>query len=89
MAITNLSSPYDSAQIIDYPDGSYSVEPLGIDGALITTSTYTVKDGDTLQGIAHAIYGDSGLWYLLAEANNIQNPFNIDEFYPGQLLNVP
>lgn len=89
MAVRVLASPYDSAKIIDYPDGSYSVEPTGLDGAIITTSVYTVKEGDTLQGIAHALYGDSGLWYVLAEANNIQNPFDIEEFYAGQILNVP
>ena len=82
-------SPYDNAEIIDYPDGSYSVEPTGLNGDLITTSTYTVKDGDTLQGIAYFLYGDSGLWYVLAQANNIQNPFNENEFYAGLLLNIP
>lgn len=89
MAIKTLSSPYDNAQVIEYPDGSYSVEPLISGDTLLINSTYTVKDGDTLQSIAHAIYGDSGLWYVLAEANGIQNPFDSKYFYPGQLLNVP
>lgn len=89
MAVINLSSPYDEAQIIDYPDGSYSLEPTGLGKRIIGSSNYTVKEGDTLQGIAYAIYGDSGLWYTIAEANDIQNPFNIEEFYPGQLLNIP
>lgn len=85
-----LASPYDNAKIIDYPDGSYSVEPTGFNGnALIIKSTYTVKQDDTLQGIAYALYGDSGLWYLLAEANGIQNPFDETQFYAGQLLKVP
>lgn len=89
MAVRNLSSPYDNARIIDYPDGSYSVEPNDLDGVLLVSSTYTVKEGDTLQNIAYTLYGDSGLWYMIAIANNIQNPFDINEFYPGQLLNIP
>jgi hypothetical protein len=30
---------------------------------------YTVQAGDTLQGIAKAFWGDSNLWYLIADAN--------------------
>ena len=87
--MANLASPYDNAKIIDYPDGSYSVEPTGLGGETPGKSNYTVKDGDTLQGIAHTLYGDSGLWYIIAEANGIQNPFDESQFYAGQLLNIP
>lgn len=31
--------------------------------------TYVVQTGDTLQGIAAALWGDASLWYKLAEAN--------------------
>lgn len=89
MAVNYLSSPYDNARVIEYDDGSFIVESMDIGNTVESTSTYTVKDGDTLQSIAHAMYGDSGLWYLLAEANSIHNPFDILEFYPGQLLKVP
>lgn len=33
--------------------------------------TYTLKAGDTLEEIALQVYGDSSLWYLLADANGI------------------
>ena len=34
-------------------------------------STYTLKVGDTLDSIALQLYGDSSLWYLIADANGI------------------
>jgi len=36
-----------------------------------TTGTYTVRQGDTLQSIAKDAYGDSRLWYLIADANGV------------------
>ncbi|UZW62168.1 hypothetical protein [Lysobacter enzymogenes] len=33
--------------------------------------SYLVKAGDTLQGIAAALWGDSAMWYLLADANGL------------------
>lgn len=70
-----LASPYDKAKVIEYEDGSYTVEPTSF-GEYVTNSTYTVKEGETLQMIAYTIYGDSGLWYMIADANNIINPFD-------------
>ncbi|HLL30836.1 MAG TPA: HNH/ENDO VII family nuclease, partial [Allosphingosinicella sp.] len=36
-----------------------------------TDGRVTVRDGDTLQSIAAAAWGDSSLWYMLAEANGL------------------
>ncbi|TNJ33223.1 putative Ig domain-containing protein [Arenimonas terrae] len=33
--------------------------------------SYTVNTGDTLAGIARKVFGDSQLWYLIADANNL------------------
>ncbi|MBC7286268.1 LysM peptidoglycan-binding domain-containing protein, partial [Hoeflea sp.] len=33
--------------------------------------SYTVRNGDTLQSIARAIWGDAAMWYLLADANGL------------------
>jgi YD repeat-containing protein len=35
------------------------------------TSRYVVQSGDTLIGIAQSVYGDSALWYIIADANSI------------------
>ena len=88
--MASLRSPYDNAIILEYKDGDYSLESIKTD--VITTSddkTYTVKEDDTLQGIANMFYKDSGLWHIIAMANNISNPFDEDQFYQGQVLTIP
>jgi hypothetical protein len=32
------------------------------------SSAYTVRGGDTLKSVAQALWGDSAMWYLIAEA---------------------
>jgi hypothetical protein len=36
-----------------------------------TDSRYQVREGDTLAGIAQQVWGDSSLWYMIAEANGL------------------
>ena len=88
--MASIKSPYDSVVIVEYPDDSISLESTK--ETVITTDDdliYTVKDGDTLQGIANVYYKDSGLWHIIALANDIHNPFDENEFYPGQILKIP
>ena len=88
--MASIKSPYDSSVIVEYQDDSISLESTK--ETVVTTDddlTYTVKDGDTLQGIANVYYKDSGLWHIIALANDIQNPFDENEFYPGQILKIP
>jgi YD repeat-containing protein len=47
---------------------------------------YQVRDGDTLQGIAQAAYGDSALWFRIAEANGLASSRDLRV---GQTLNIP
>ncbi|MEO6936655.1 MAG: LysM peptidoglycan-binding domain-containing protein [Collimonas sp.] len=49
-------------------------------------SSYTAKEGDTLSSIARAIWGDSTLWYMIAEANGLTNG---DKLIAGQVLSIP
>ena len=42
--------------------------------------------GDTLQTIAHSAYGDSSLWYRIADANGLSG--NAD-LRVGQTLSIP
>lgn len=79
-------SPYNKANIITYPDGSQSLEPV-IEQVILTDKVHTVKEGETLQNIAFQYYRDSGKWYKLVEANKILNPFT--EVYPGVQLIIP
>ncbi|MCL4713378.1 MAG: LysM peptidoglycan-binding domain-containing protein [Hyphomonadaceae bacterium] len=47
---------------------------------------YTVRFGDTLQSIASNLWGDSALWWKLAEANGLSGDAALAE---GQLLLIP
>lgn len=49
---------------------------------------YTVKSGDTLSKIAKEMYGDSGVYNKIFEANQplLSSP---DKIYPGQVLRIP
>jgi hypothetical protein len=48
--------------------------------------SYTVRDGDSLQSIAYAAYGDPTRWRLIAEANGIDDPI---ELRRGRVLAIP
>jgi contractile injection system tube protein/LysM domain-containing protein len=48
--------------------------------------TYTVKAGDTLEGIAAALWKDPQKWRVIAESNGIDNPRLLDV---GATLNIP
>jgi hypothetical protein len=53
------------------PGAGYEyINPFG-NGAQSASGGYTVRDGDTLQGIAASAWGDASLWYLIAEANGL------------------
>ena len=36
---------------------------------------HSVLEGETIQNIAFKYYGDSGMWGVIADANDILNPF--------------
>lgn len=48
--------------------------------------TRTVGAGETLQSIAKSAYGDSSLWYLIADANGLSGDRDLRV---GQTLTVP
>ena len=52
-------------------DFDQNYEPIGPNYPGTTPGNYTVRSGDTLIGIALAVWGDSSLWYLIADANGL------------------
>jgi YD repeat-containing protein len=56
-----------------------------------TPGSYTVAAGDTLMSIAQTLFGDSKLWYLIADANSLsKGPTDeLDASYIGRSLRVP
>ena len=45
--------------------------PTSQGSATQSNSSYTVQSGDTLSSIAQSLWGDSSLWYLIADANGL------------------
>ena len=52
----------------------------------VGAGSYAVRQGDTLETIAAQLWGDSTLWYKLAEANGMSAPNGLTE---GQRLTIP
>ena len=48
---------------------------------------YEVREGDTWVSLSFKIYGDSALWWVLAEYNDVVDPFA--ELVPGTTLVIP
>ncbi|WP_349735280.1 scabin-related ADP-ribosyltransferase [Pseudomonas jessenii] len=51
-----------------------------------TPSSYVIVDGDTLQSIAQKTWGDSSMWYLIADANGLNVS---DSLVRGTSLVIP
>lgn len=48
--------------------------------------SHVVREGDTLQGIAYASYGDPTLWRRIATANGVDDPMRLRR---GTILSIP
>jgi nucleoid-associated protein YgaU len=55
-------------------------------GALTASRSHRMVDGDSLQSVAQAEYGDVGRWRDLADANGIDDPMRVA---PGTPLLIP
>lgn len=81
---------YDSGYALKYDNGDYSLErPIPVVQLSDYDKVHVMMDGETLQSIAYKYYGDSGYWYVIAEANQIISPFNDKELYIGKRLIIP
>lgn len=57
-------------QVTKLDVGRYNlVQNLGEDFPEQSVTNYIAREGDTLRGIASAIFGNPSLWYLIADAN--------------------
>lgn len=52
----------------------------------VPTVDYVLSVGERMDMLAHRYYGDDQLWWVIAAANRIINPFAI---YPGMTLRIP
>lgn len=82
------TSPYTDAFGISYDNGDTSLERLPYEYSEGKKDLiHTVINGETLHSIAFRYYKDSGLWYIIAETNDIYNPFT--EVVEGMELVIP
>jgi YD repeat-containing protein len=53
---------------------------------MLADITHVASAGDTLESLAHSYYGDSGLWYRIADANGLAGN---EQLRAGQVLKIP
>ncbi|WP_050465656.1 LysM peptidoglycan-binding domain-containing protein [Herbaspirillum autotrophicum] len=70
-------------------DFDQSYQPINGEYPGGAPSVYTVRTGDTLAGVARALWGDAGLWYLLADANGLLGVQPGDALTANSTLVVP
>jgi hypothetical protein len=69
-----------------YGDFVQDASPINSYGQGGAGGAYVIRSGDTLSNIAATLWGDSALWYKLAEANGLSANTQLAE---GQTLTVP
>jgi len=75
--------------IIEYGNNERSLQRVPIQFDFVEgDSWYVVIEGDSLTAISTQFYGDPAFWYLIADANEIFNPFD-DLLETGLYLRIP
>ena len=86
---TDPATPRSPGGALNYTtQGEFNLNFQSITSASALTSptSYVVHAGETLQSIAQAVYGDSSLWYLIADANGLSGN---EDLRVGQAVSVP
>ncbi|MHA6823013.1 LysM peptidoglycan-binding domain-containing protein [Ralstonia pseudosolanacearum] len=86
---TDPNSPTNSEGNSNYTtQGNFDLgyQPVTNSYPAAATGQYPIKSGDTLESIAQSAYGDSQLWYQIAQANGLSG--NAD-LRVGQIINIP
>jgi YD repeat-containing protein len=75
---------------VQYWQGSFDVAGLSDVNRTEGSAQYvTTSQGDTLGGLAHRLYGDSALWYVIAEANTLGTASSSATIEAGRVLKIP
>ena len=88
-ALANRKAPqgnYANWRPVESADFDQNYEPISPTYPGNVASSYTVKNGDTLQSIARTVWGDSAMWYLIADANGLASGSTLTA---GQVLTIP
>ncbi|MDQ4086534.1 MAG: LysM peptidoglycan-binding domain-containing protein, partial [Pseudomonadota bacterium] len=77
---------HGSKYATEHADFGQSLDPINSWSQGSAGGSYTVREGDTLQGIAAQLWGDASLWYKIAEANGMTAAAGLVQ---GQSLTIP
>ncbi len=79
MAISlRKDNPFITGYVIKYPQGDQSLERFPIEYQASTgDKLHVVKNYDTLWNIAYDYYGNSKEWWIIADVNKIENPYEL------------
>lgn len=88
------SNAYRDGSVIKFPNGDLELERTVVNWVgSVNDRYYTVRIGDTLDKIAYNEYdqeveNSERYWWILADANKIDNPLDLSEFV-GKNVVIP
>ena len=71
---------------ISSADFDQNFEPINAQYPSSALTNYVVNNGDTLQSIALAVWGDASMWFMIADMNGLNVS---DKLTAGQVLTIP
>lgn len=74
-----ISNPYITGRFVELHDGTVILKrrQLEYNTSSFNDRSHRVSYGDTLWRLAFKYYGNSKLWWIIADVNNIINPFEL------------
>lgn len=86
------NNPYSNGQIVQFKDGTYSLDRAKV--AYISSPNdeiHIVTNSDSLSYLAGKYYKDSKYWWLIADINDIRvNPIlEFSQTYIGKAIIIP
>jgi hypothetical protein len=78
--------PLGSSGALTGADFDFNYTPVSEQFPGTVPGSYVVSAGDTLRGIALAVFGDAQLWYLIADANGLKTDADLTA---GRNLTIP
>lgn len=74
--------------LVTAPEFDYGYEPISDSYPAKAPSSYVVNQGDTLESIALAVWGDAKMWYLIADANGLSSDADLSKCV-GTSIKIP
>jgi nucleoid-associated protein YgaU len=73
------TNPYARGYIVDMGDNKQILKRTQLEYNPIVSKdkSHTVRDQEKIWDLAYIYYGNSKLWYIIADANQLFNPFEL------------